>query len=110
MKPTTTDAIYKAMNARAEKIGSEIFHLTNLMELIGFAYESRRILVEIDEALSGAPEAAEMLRREVNSRREWCEFDIQPAYLLRTACTRLTELSGDVGDLPMVLKQDISHA
>ena len=82
----------------AENIGiphvvqSELAAMRDVMGLVAFAVEARRVLQAIDTVADGIPHIGEALSKTIDVRRQWTECPDTAASVLESIYCRLGEL------------------
>lgn len=86
----------------AEQIGMsdavqvELAYMRDVIGLVAFAVEARRVLQEVDAVAVGIPHIGETLRQTIDTRCQWAEFPDTAAAVLENVHDRLDAiLKGD---------------
>ena len=82
----------------AESIGlshamqSELATMRDVMGLVAFAVDARRVLQAVDVVADGIPHVGDALSKAIEVRRQWTEFPDTAAAVLAGIHSRLEEL------------------
>lgn len=82
----------------AEEIGmsdavqSELAYMRDVIGLVAFAVEARRVLQEIDAVADGIPHIGDTLRQTIDTRCQWAEYPNTAAAVLESLHARLNAI------------------
>ena len=71
---------------------SELATMRDVIGLVAFAVEARRVLQAVDVVADGIPHIGEALSKTIDMRRQWTEFPDTAASVLAGVHWRLEEL------------------
>lgn len=71
---------------------SELVTMRDVIGLVAFAVEARRVLQAVDVIADGIPHIGEALSKTIDMRRQWTEFPDTAAAVLVSMHWRLEEL------------------
>lgn len=73
-------------------VQSELATMRDVIGLVAFAVEARRVLQAVDMVADGMPHIGEALSKAIDVRRQWTEFPDTAASVLASVHWRLEEL------------------
>lgn len=73
-------------------VQSELAAMRDVIGLVAFAVEARRVLSEIDAVADGIPHIGDALSKAIDVRRQWTECPDTAAAVLASVYWRLDEL------------------
>ena len=76
----------------SDAVQSDLANMRDVIGLVAFAVEARRVLQAVDVVADGIPHIGEALSKAIDVRRQWTEFPDTAAAVLVSMHWRLEEL------------------
>ena len=76
----------------SQAVQSELATMRDVIGLVAFAVEARRVLQAVDVVADGIPHVGDALSKAIEVRRQWTEFPDTAAAVLAGIHSRLEEL------------------
>jgi hypothetical protein len=99
-QPGAVKAVIEAAKDAANTDSLALHQLTNIVKLVAFACEARRVLTGTLDLLPYYPEADKHIAASVSASRSWIEFDDVTGDVLQDVARRLEKLGDVIGHRP----------
>ena len=76
----------------SDAVETELAAMRDVLGLLAFAVEARRVLLAVDTVAECMPQVGEVLGQTIDARRQWTDFPDTAAAVLATMHWRLEEL------------------